>query len=424
MKIICDTREQSPLDFSRYEAVVEPGALEVGDYAPAGLGHLCAVERKSVPDLVASLTKGAWTVRARAYAGPGGLDAFAVVIEGSLGQVRRHEYRSQAKPHALLQSMCAFSVRYSVTWVWADDPAGAAYFTFHFMRHFIREAEARYRGDHQSAWRDSPACPAIGAPTMPRKTKKTPAPKPAVEPRPMTKAETERYEAFKERRQATPLAVKLWKGPTGRQALRKTFPLVQKTHCQGLRVPWIPWTRIFAKRLLNQVANSSTMGGLETPAHVNAIAAAMTGLAPQSELEGMLAAQMTACHNAAMECLRRACVKDQTFEGRKMNMTFADRFMRTFAVQVEALGKHRKGGQQKVVVEHVHVYPGGKPRRQHQPDYPGVGDKHGTGESIPCQQAIAAQPDAVPLRLGDGQEMLLPVPADGQALPATRHGER
>lgn len=27
----------------------------------------------------------------------------------------------------------------------AGDPAGAAYFTFHFMRHFIREAEARYK---------------------------------------------------------------------------------------------------------------------------------------------------------------------------------------------------------------------------------------------------------------------------------------
>ena len=144
MVIIRDTREQSPLDFSRYEAVVEPGALEVGDYAPAGLGHLCALERKSVPDLVASLT---WERERfeREMRRARGLDAFAVVIEGSLGQVRRHEYRSQAKPHAVLQSMCAFSIRYSVTWIWADDPAGAAYFAFHFMRHFVREAEARYR---------------------------------------------------------------------------------------------------------------------------------------------------------------------------------------------------------------------------------------------------------------------------------------
>lgn len=144
MKIICDTREQTPLDFSTYGAIVEPGALEVGDYAPAGLGHLCAVERKSLPDLVASLTRERDRFE-RELRRSRGLDAFAVVIEGSLGQVRRHEYRGQAKPHSLLQSMCAFSIRYSVTWMWADGPEGAAYFAFHFMRHFVREAETRYR---------------------------------------------------------------------------------------------------------------------------------------------------------------------------------------------------------------------------------------------------------------------------------------
>lgn len=143
MKIIMDSREQAPLDFSCYGAEVERGALEVGDYAPAGLDHQCAVERKSLPDLVASLT---WERERfeREMRRARGLDAFAVVIEGSLSQVRRHEYRSQAKPHAILQSMCAFSVRYGITWIWADDPAGAAYFAFHFLRHFVREAEVRY----------------------------------------------------------------------------------------------------------------------------------------------------------------------------------------------------------------------------------------------------------------------------------------
>lgn len=144
MRIIVDSREQTPLDFTRYGATPEPGSLEVGDYAPAGLGHVCAVERKSLPDLIASLT---WERERfeRELRRARGLDAFAVVIEGSLGQVRRHEYRSQAKPHAILQSLCAFSCRYAVTWIWADDAAGAAYFTFHFLRHFVRDAEARFK---------------------------------------------------------------------------------------------------------------------------------------------------------------------------------------------------------------------------------------------------------------------------------------
>jgi len=144
VKIIIDSREQAPLDFTRYEATIESGALEVGDYAPAGLGHLCAVERKSIPDLVASLT---WERERfeRELRRARGLEAFAVVIEGSLGQVRLHEYRSKSKPHAVLQSMVAFTCRYGVNWIWADDAAGAAYFVFHFLRHFVREAEGHYK---------------------------------------------------------------------------------------------------------------------------------------------------------------------------------------------------------------------------------------------------------------------------------------
>jgi hypothetical protein len=33
---------------------------------------------------------------------------------------------------------------------------------------------------------------------------------------------------------------------------------------------------------------------------------ALVGIAPQDELEGMLAAQLVGCPNAAMECYRRA----------------------------------------------------------------------------------------------------------------------
>ncbi|MBF0482599.1 MAG: ERCC4 domain-containing protein [Desulfovibrionaceae bacterium] len=144
MKIICDSREQAPLDFTRYGATIESGALEVGDYAPVGLENHCAVERKSLPDLVASLT---WERERfeRELRRSRGLEAFAVVIEGSLAQIRAHDYRSQAKPHAVLQSMTAFSCRYGVNWIWADDAAGAAYFVFHFLRHYVREAMGHYK---------------------------------------------------------------------------------------------------------------------------------------------------------------------------------------------------------------------------------------------------------------------------------------
>lgn len=259
---------------------------------------------------------------------------------------------------------------------------------------------------------------------MTHKTRKPQAPKTAEEPRPMTESEKQRLEKFASRRKAKPVAVKFVAkaGRNGRGAITQDTSCGADNAMAAFSAAAGSVDFDFSGKLINQAVNASPSAGLETVDHSNAIAAAMTGLAPQDELEGMLAAQMTACHNAAMECLRRACVKDQTFEGRKMNMTFADRFMRTFAVQVEALGKHRKGGQQKVVVEHVHVYPGGQAIVGNVNQ--GGGGNDGTGESIPCPRAIAAQPDAVPLRLGDGPKMPLPVPADGQALPATRHGER
>jgi len=87
---------------------------------------------------------------------------------------------------------------------------------------------------------------------------------------------------------------------------------------------------------------------------------AMMGIAPVDEIEGMLAAQMVAVHNAAMECLRRAMISEQTFEGRDQNLKHAAKFTRTFTAQMEALDRYRGKGQQKMTVEHVHVHEGGQ----------------------------------------------------------------
>ncbi|HEY8566553.1 MAG TPA: hypothetical protein VIL65_13700 [Beijerinckiaceae bacterium] len=88
--------------------------------------------------------------------------------------------------------------------------------------------------------------------------------------------------------------------------------------------------------------------------------AALHGINPRDEVEGMLGAQMVACHNAAMECYRRAMIPDQSFEGRKENLTQANKLTRSYTTLMDALGRHRGKGQQKVTVEHVHVHAGGQ----------------------------------------------------------------
>src|SRR5258705_7525129 len=48
-------------------------------------------------------------------------------------------------------------------------------------------------------------------------------------------------------------------------------------------------------------------------------------------LEGMIAAQLLAAHNAAMECHRRAMLAEQTFEGRREGLNQANKFVPTGA---------------------------------------------------------------------------------------------
>ena len=83
-------------------------------------------------------------------------------------------------------------------------------------------------------------------------------------------------------------------------------------------------------------------------------------IAPQDGLEGMLAAQMVGTHHAALDCLRRAALPNQTFAGRDMALKHAQKLMSLYLQQLTALNKHRGKGQQKVTVEYVNVEAGGQ----------------------------------------------------------------
>jgi hypothetical protein len=91
-----------------------------------------------------------------------------------------------------------------------------------------------------------------------------------------------------------------------------------------------------------------------------AIVSALVGIGPKDEIEGMIAVQLLAAHNASMECYRRAMLGEQTFEGHRENLNQANKLSRSFAILLDALNRHRGKGQQKVTVEHVHVHSGGQ----------------------------------------------------------------
>lgn len=101
---------------------------------------------------------------------------------------------------------------------------------------------------------------------------------------------------------------------------------------------------------------SNDTKNLEAP---NAAIAMMAEIGPRDGLEAMLASQMAAVHIATMKCaghlMMATNLKQQDAHERAVN-----KLARTFAAQVEALRKHRTGGEQKVTVEHVTVNDGGQ----------------------------------------------------------------
>jgi hypothetical protein len=119
------------------------------------------------------------------------------------------------------------------------------------------------------------------------------------------------------------------------------------------------WNNILA----NQAVNTLWVGHADKDTRdrqCSATVMALVGIAPKDEIEAMIAAQLIAAHNAAMECYRRAMSSEQTFEGRRENLNQANKLSRSYAVLLEALNRHRGKGQQKVTVEHIHVHSGGQ----------------------------------------------------------------
>ena len=173
--------------------------------------------------------------------------------------------------------------------------------------------------------------------------------------------------------------------------------------------------------LANQTAQAlwvKNSDAAEQARQLRATLAALLGIAPKDELEGMMAAQLVAAHNAAMECYRRAMLSEQTFEGRSEALNQANKLSRTWATLAEALNRHRGKGQQKVTVEHVHVHAGGQ-TVVGTVESPG-GEDHGKTEEQRDAKQITHAPEPT-LRSPDEGRLRLPIARDEEwPLPDAR----
>lgn len=138
--LLCDTREPDPHPWARWlpsHILLERATLETGDFALAGLPDGAVIERKTVGDFLSCL--GGERVRfERELARSRYLGAFAVVIEGDLGDVLQ-QCRG-LHPSVVMGSVAAWSRRYCPI-VFAGGEHGAAGFAWRYLTGQLSEAE-------------------------------------------------------------------------------------------------------------------------------------------------------------------------------------------------------------------------------------------------------------------------------------------
>lgn len=116
--LLVDSREQTPLPFTRLQAV--RAGLVTGDYSVHGAENLFAIERKSIADLVSSITVERdrferELIRLRGY------EFKRLLIIGSPEDIQQQRYRSRTTPAAVMATISAFDARY-VPVVFAATP--------------------------------------------------------------------------------------------------------------------------------------------------------------------------------------------------------------------------------------------------------------------------------------------------------------
>jgi hypothetical protein len=105
---------------------------------------------------------------------------------------------------------------------------------------------------------------------------------------------------------------------------------------------------------------ASTLG-IADHVHAGDVAVAMVhAIGPRDPVESILASQMVATNDVAMEMLRRARIPEQPSEIVDQCVLRATRLMRTFTAQVATLKDYRSKGHQTVTVQHVNVSEGGQ----------------------------------------------------------------
>ena len=133
-RIITDTREKLPYDFTTHRGPVDTEALETGDYSVEGFEDVFAVERKSLSDLIRTVTWGRKNFEAELDRA-NSLAEFVVVIEAYPDDLANHieEYGRKVHPNSIFGSLKAWEKYRGVPFYWCGSRENAEQVTLDLL---------------------------------------------------------------------------------------------------------------------------------------------------------------------------------------------------------------------------------------------------------------------------------------------------
>ena len=125
MIILCDTREQNPLQFNHpYVEGTENVALSVGDYCVRYKDThqpLIFFERKTIPDLFGTMGKGYKRFRREVKRSQENKSELIIIIEGTVTDILRGTKYSQVTGIRILRTILSVWDKYKVVSVFCRD---------------------------------------------------------------------------------------------------------------------------------------------------------------------------------------------------------------------------------------------------------------------------------------------------------------
>ena len=153
-RVIVDTREQAPFHFLNIDPfslvfLTTNVALQTGDYSISGMEDRVTVERKSISDLLGSITSGRdrferefERMSAMARHPLGGFAA--VVIEGELSEVLRYaQDKTRISVDSILGTIQAWTIRYGVPFFLCPGRRFTEIFTLQLLHKFWIKEQRR-----------------------------------------------------------------------------------------------------------------------------------------------------------------------------------------------------------------------------------------------------------------------------------------